>query len=414
MGNIRSEAHGHIKWLLLCFDGDDRWEYLAFVQALLQSLPVGTRLLICCSRPEYADFLKGELDETLSESLRFVKFGRVPKHGKCFLWVPKNANDHVNPWCRDSFFLQKAPGEAYLTLCKTHYQYDNSFLCDALSRLRIPGLSLLKEAGGRGEGLYLSGGNLLADEDFLLTGYHEFKLSWQNDLGGDISHPLPKNEADAVAALLDWANGTGPALYKKIYLVGQEAPFPRKDGFWSDSILGHIDCYLSLTATWTTDVSGRPRYVLLVARADRILLPDGVLWNKGEDLLQMLNLFLDKAAQQLADTGDFEVWRNPLPVFVHCAWDHDAERPYPVRFYMGLLNNVLLQVADGAKSVWMPRLGQAKFLTGAEAYLRSLEDSNTALWEKLGYKVRFVEANLHTFWQWRGGLRCMTLDLERG
>jgi len=282
-----------------------------------------------------------------------------------------------------------------------------------LAGLRLPGFHFLKETGRKGADLYLSGGNLLADENFLLTGYKEFQLSWQNGSEAHGDQYFFKDETAAVTALLDWANGKGLMFYNKAYLVGKGAPFLAKDGLWGDSIFAHIDCYLSLTATRVTDASGCSRYVLLLAKADRILLPENTLRDREDGILQTLNNFLDSVAQQLADTGDFEVWRNSVPVFAHCAWDEDTARSYPVRFYLGLLNNVLVQAVNDAKLVWLPRLGGAKFLTGADEYLAHIEDENAALWTKLGYEVRFIDANFHPFWHWSGGLRCMTMDLVR-
>lgn len=118
-------------------------------------------------------------------------------------------------------------------------------------------------------------------------------------------------------------------------------------------------------------------------------------------------------AGQLYDTGDFEVRRNPIPVFAHCMWDYDNARPYPTRFYLGLLNNVLLQVEGASKQVWLPSLSQAPYLDGQTEYLTFIECANIALWVQLGYEVRLINADFHLFWHWMGGLRCMTKDLMR-
>lgn len=409
-GSVRSELRGQIAWLLLCFDGDERSHYAALLQALIEQLPDAAKLLVCCFRQEYATFLQERLGPVLGDALQTIQGGRVPTNGKCFLWVPKNPGDSL--WCRDPFLLKQHPHRGNLTLHTTHFSKEGHCLCDALARLHIPGYPLPKAPKDGGSQLHLSGGNLLADEDFLLVGHHEFKKTWQGGLDADSAPPLLPDEPTAVEALLDWANG-GAGRYKKVHLVGLGVPYPPKDGLWGDKLFAHLDSYLSLTGTKTVDASGHFRYVLLVARADRVLMPEKAAPRNTEGLLQTLNAFLDGVAQQLADTGDFEVRRNPVPVFAHCAWDYEQARPYPVRFYLGLLNNVLLQVEEGDKQVWLPSLSEAPYTNGQLDYLASLERENIGLWRQLGYDVRLVKANFHPFWHWMGGLRCMTNDLVR-
>jgi hypothetical protein len=76
--------------------------------------------------------------------------------------------------------------------------------------------------------------------------------------------------------------------------------------------------------------------------------------------------------------------------------------------YLGLMNNALIERTQFKKKVWLSALTPAPYLTDVTETLAIMEQANIAMWVALGFEVRIIHANFHPFWQWLGGLRCLT------
>jgi hypothetical protein len=148
--------------------------------------------------------------------------------------------------------------------------------------------------------------------------------------------------------------------------------------------------------------------VLLVARIEAIFMPKNAPKTNWESILAEWNTYLDAVAHQIEAIGDFEVWRNPIPLFALCYWDWDRACPYPSRPYLGLMNNALIERTQFNKKVWLSALTPAPYLTDVTETLAIMEQVNIDMWVALGFEVRIIHANFHPFWQWLGGLRCLT------
>jgi hypothetical protein len=407
-----SVVHSKIKWLTLFFDGDDVSIWIELLKSLVTSLPPKTQILICCSEQNHLDILwENTLIWAKGQHVKKTEIGQILQKAKCYLHLVPQANEFVSIWCRDPFFFKFKPSNPEIIyFSKTGYASNNDF-----ARLNWGQLDSLNcqikesDAAQLGKPLYLSGGNFLADEDFILVGYLEFKRTWlpTNDAQSTFIHTL-KTEQEALNTLLSWANEDNNRPFEKVHLVGKGVSFPKPSSFLGDKVFAHIDCYISLTNSYKMEASGEKKYVLLVARIEQLFMPLSVPQTDWHNTISTWNDCLDAVAQQLEGTGNFAILRNPIPAFVLCDWDLDKAQPRPLRPYLGLMNNVLTEITASTKTIWLPALKPALYLTDANDTLAKIEQDNRRLWTSLGFEVRVINTNFHPFWKWLGGLRCLT------
>lgn len=407
-----SGVRGKIKWLVLYFDGDDVSTWFELLKSLVTSLPPKTQFLICCSEQEHFDILwDNSFIWAQGKCVKKTEIGQLLQEAKCYLHLVPQANEFVSIWCRDPFFFRfEASNPKTIYFSKTGYAPNNDFARLNWGQLNFPDFQIKEsDAAQLGKSLYLSGGNFLADEDFILVGYLEFQRTWMpnEDTQSTFLSTL-KTEQLALNTLLLWANGVNKQLFRKVHLLGKDVSFPKPSSFLGDKVFGHIDCYISLTSSHKIDVQGKKKYVLLVARIEQLFLPRSVPQTDWRDTISAWSNCLDAVAQQLEATGDFEILRNPVPVFALCYWDLDEAHPRLLRPYLGLMNNVLTEITPSTKKVWLPALKPALYLTDANEALAKIEQDNIRLWAALGFEVRVIDANFHPFWKWLGGIRCLT------
>jgi hypothetical protein len=409
---IPSSVRGKIHWIILCFDGDDAAVWFQLLRSLLGSMPPKVKFLVCCSEQAHLDILwNNKAVWAKNRRVKKTTPGKTLQHAKCYLHTASHGEEVINIWCRDPFFFKSATHTPpSICLSKTGYGHSGELLRHSLNQLNFPYIHKLKPEDNKdAEALYLSGGNFLADEDFILVGFSEFQRTWNTvpDPKSAFRHSFA-DEQTALAVLSAWANGGREQPFRKICLVGKNIPVPKPSSLLGDKMFRHIDGYISLTGTYSINAKGEKKYILLVARIKRLFLPKNAAATDWSDILKEWNTFLDAVARQLESTGGFEVWRNPLPLFALCDWDWDTARPRPFRPYLGLMNNVLVEITKSSNKVWLPALKPAPYLTNATKTLAAIEQTNTALWQTLGFEVGIIDADFHPFWKWMGGLRCLT------
>ena len=410
--SLRSSVRDKIRWITLYFDGDDASTWFMLLKSLLLSLPPKSQFLVCCSEQAHLDILwDNKSIWAKRKQVKKTQLGQTLQGAKCYLHFTPHAEESMNIWCRDPFFFKyKTHNLDVIYLSKTGYASKITFPRFNVTQLDFPRIQIQESDDNHdGEALYLSGGNLLADEDFILVGYPEFQRTWN---GTDAPAPSFRSslfdEKTAVAALLAWANGEKGQSFRKVHLLGKEIPLPKPSALLGDKMFTHIDGYISLTGTYRTDSNGKKKYVLLIARIEQVFMPKNAQKTNWEGILVEWNTYLDAVAHQIEDIGDFEVWRNPIPLFALCYWDWDTARPCPTRPYLGLMNNALIKMTKFNKKVWLSALTPAPYLTDSTEALAIIEQANIAMWAALGFEVRVIHANFHPFWKWLGGLRCLT------
>jgi hypothetical protein len=405
---IRSTIRSKIKWIVLFFDGDDVSTWFHLLKSLIGSLPPKTQFLIGCSEQTHIDILWANTAIWANaKQVQKTERGQTLQKATCYLHLAPRANEFVTIWCRDPFFFKsKAQNGRNIYFSKTGYAPNNDFIRLNWSQLNFPTMRLQPSNDTtKGKSLYLSGGNFLADENFILVGYLEFRRTWlsNNTPPSPTFSNVLQTEQAALDALLSWANDEKGQPFRTVHLIGKGISFPKPSSFLGDKVFAHIDCYVSLTGSHRTNSNGQKKYVLLVARIEGLFLSKNAPQTDWDSTLTEWNTCLDAVAKQLKETGDFEVWRNPIPAFALCDWDFDLVRPY-----LGLMNNVLTEITKSSKKVWLSTLTSSLYPTDADEALARIEQTNISLWKDLGFDVGVIKADFHPFWKWFGGLRCLT------
>ncbi len=410
---LRNSMRRKIRWIILYFDGDDLAIWVSLLQSLFAFLPSSVQFVVFCSEQKHLELLWENRDGfSNGKIIKKIHQTQALEGAKCYLQYAPHLETAMNLWCRDPFFF-KFPSSTSSVIClsKTGYASEITFPNDILMRLDFSTIEIAEaDDADSNAALYLSGGNLLMDNDFVLVGYSEFQRTWNNPKPSTIPFCSSiLDEQEAISDLLIWVNGKKKGEIRQVHLLGKDIAYPKASPFLGDKMFAHIDTHVSLTGTYKTDKMGKNKYVVLVARIEQLCLPSQVAKTDWEGVLAEWNTYLDAIARQLETIGCFEVRRNPVPLFLFCTWDWDNARHLPVRPYLGLLNNVLIEITKKRKSVWLSTLTPPPYRTDATAEsLATLEHNNAALWTELGFKVQIIPTNFHVFWQNLGGLRCLT------
>ena len=264
-----------------------------------------------------------------------------------------------------------------------------------------------------------AGGNILADEDFVLVGCDElYKTRWRfnNQVSAEsiktlFSHSLNINRdrclfiGGAPSTPLHFTHQQGMKnwLYLLNYWSGQAQP------------IFHIDMFISLAGRGDT---GKYR-ALVGLPISETYSPAPISWpkpfaNYWVQSLHQLRQALDQTASQLKAAG-FEVYRNPLPLTFIDSPLPNKKNTYSRICFLASYNNAIVQRSANQSIVFLP--SYAHDYSGETPYgtwinLKEAEEKNRQLWQKLGYEVHFLSDHLPLA-RLRGGPHCSVKILSR-
>lgn len=363
-----SSVRGKIKKLLVVFpDGGDS-AHLLRLRGLLAEMPAHTQILVWCNAHRIAKWLQGEIGQYVPCVLHYSN-EILPSQMRCVLIAPEGEYTQTaySRWGRDAFVSRPFQGDRIeLVPTAVPNAPDDGLLVKRYLRLlRFDNGTHF--ALGR-DLLPVAGGNLLADEDFVLVGAKQF-ADYQRQYADS------RGSRDVLGLL-------GHSTASRFLQIGEIA---------EPQSLKHLDLFLTLTGC--RDADGR--YIVLVAQA----VPVGTVPERPSVAVQQ---YLDMVAHQMESHG-FAVWRNPAPLL----------QGRVLNPYLGAVNNVLLEVYDQSRAVWLPNITEGKERQPYWQQLCDIQTDNARLWQNLGFDARFVKGNFHDLMDESGALHCMTQELER-
>lgn len=363
-----SSVKGKIKKILVAFPDGRDYPHLLRLRGLLAAMPSHTQILVWCNNLRIAKWLQGEIGQIVPCALHCSN-EILPSQVRCVLIAPEGEfiQTTYSRWMRDSFVVKPSQGELIeLVPTAVPNAPDDGLLVKRYLRL------LCFDNGTRfalGRDLLpVAGGNLLADDDFVLVGAKQF-ADYQRQYANC------RGSRDVLGLL-------GHSTASQFLQIGQIA---------EPQSLKHLDLFLTLTGC--RDADGR--YIVLVADA----IPLGPVPERPATAVRQ---YLDMVSQQMEAHG-FTVWRNPAPLL----------QGRVLNPYLGAVNNVLLEVFDQTRAVWLPNITVGKEQSPHWQHLRDIELENSRLWQILGFDARFVQGNFHDLMDESGALHCMTHELER-
>jgi hypothetical protein len=254
--------------------------------------------------------------------------------------------------------------------------------------------------------LYFQGGNVLIGDDFVLLGVDYLNETLDTfRTSGAVSIPAGADPFDYISGLFRRTFGED----RELFFPGTRLPVPQQSegpitvngqrwteqryiGTGTRQPIFHIDMLISLAGRGPDG-----RYRLLVgspAEADRIL-------GRPPSRYAMHEVF-DDVASRLSAEG-FDVIRNPLPITYV---DYPDERLR--EWYFPTSNNVLVEIADDSRQVWLPTYGH-----GPWQELAATDEANRQVWEGLGFEVHLL-GDFNIFTQNLGAVHCIKKFLLRG
>lgn len=363
-----SSVKGKIKKILVAFPNNRDNPHLLRLKGLLTEMPVHTQILVWCNAQGIAKWLQDEIGQMVPCALHCPN-EILPSQIRCVLIVPEGEYTHTaySRWMRDAFVARPSHGEPIeLVPTAVPNSPDDGLLVKRyLRQLHFDNGTHF--ALGR-DILPVAGGNLLADDDFVLVGAKQF-ADYQRQYSDC------RGSRDVLGLL-------GHSTDSRFLPIGQIA---------EPQSLKHLDLFLTLTGC--RDADGR--YIVLVAQA----VPVGTVPERPSVAVQE---YLDMVAHQMEEHG-FAVWRNPAPLL----------QGRVLNPYLGAVNNVLLEVYDQSRAVWLPNITEGKELQPYWQQLCDIQTDNARLWQNLGFDARFVQGNFHDLMDESGALHCMTQELER-
>jgi hypothetical protein len=197
---------------------------------------------------------------------------------------------------------------------------------------------------------------------------------------------------------------------RKLIYVGSTIPVPaeRRESFTLNGEQWHEDKYVGNDKGTAQPLFHIDMFLTLAGRG-----PDGkyrVLVGDPRLAAQILDWpvrrhsmpeVFDNIARGLGRIG-FEVIRNPLPL----VYVDDPESKLRT-WYFATSNNALVEIADGANTVWLPTYGH-----GAWSVLEATDRCNQEIWERLGFEVKPL-ADFHPFAEELGSVHCIKKYLKR-
>lgn len=412
-------AKGRIQYLLMVYKSRNDGAARSILLELLRKLPRYTRFFVYCT----SELNRSELVAFLHRH-KFKRFAIVPADAtvapqvKCLLFAPQPERDYTY-WVRDPFLIRwdKTTQTAYLMETKSQKEADWN-LAENLQTLPLGGPRL--EVAGRTADIFLSGGNVLLDNGFILTGFEEAQQNWmanqsRSDWARQVRSLLsiaPDQSSDHLVVLGEEAAPYIPDYIDALLKFFPDANALEQQGVrrFSPLVFSHIDMFI--TPTGVLGKHNKP--VLFLARGD-VLLTLGYSHEKEQAVLESWNAYMDAIERELQDW--FEVRRNPVPLFVQYKSAEknrskiQAARPEGV--YPGAYNNCLVETTKKVRRVWLPRISIAPVYHLHREVLDRLDRENEALWKQLGFNVSFIEADFHEFLMDYSALHCITKELAR-
>lgn len=235
----------------------------------------------------------------------------------------------------------------------------------------------------------IDSGNLLIDNDFILIGGNQFK-DVMNLLNLEDNCQNEKLVISLIECLLNQGR-----LRRKVYILGHTSQCNYNEvsipAFPPAPDLIHIDMYITLTGK---TIDGK--YILLVGEPidEKGKVVTGIEINFAA-LIKQIEAIVDGDGKQ-----KFIVRRNPMP---------RLRNGYA--FYTFSYNNCLVEIDETAdiKTVWLPQFAHGSSRHQGQAFDKALRE----IWEDMGFRVLFIEANFHPFCQRLGALHCLTNELLR-
>ena len=325
------------------------------------------------------------------------------------IWVEPSASILFREWAQDHMIVLVSERNPANKILLEKLQERSGSLADVLSTMHEE-----IKASKKGS-IEFDGGNILADENFVLMGADEIvntqklhpHLSEEEikTLFAEHFHVTPDN--------IHWI--AGPIAHRwKVKHVFQNHLWEHDLNYWCGDRqpIFHLDQFISLAGRNTAG-----QYCILVGklkletyRPNRSDWPAELLrfW---QDAIQTLHEGLDKIAQNLAKQSDFHIIRNPLALTY---WDEPIkEEPnqFERHWFLASYNNVITQRTAGQSIVFLPSYA-FNHQSGDWSNLESIEHENQRIWEQLGYEVKFFGDCLPLARR-RGGPHCMLKIFNR-
>lgn len=293
-------------------------------------------------------------------------------------------------WGQDASVVQRKPegGERLLVPAVFDRHDDAAVLSTAAANL---GLEVIPTD------LIFQGGNVLVGDDFWL-------------LGADaLRHTVLAGLADSLEeAERSFSEVFDPA--RRLVVVGSDLLVPESEkrvfshrgSDWVEHIrqgsqqessqpLFDLDTFISLAGR---DEDGRYRLLVGDPRMAADLSGAPVLDHALAEVF-------DDVAEALARQG-FRVIRNPLPLVFS---DDDVLRTR--HWYFATSNNVIAEVHESDRRVWLPTYGDDEY-----PELREADRMNVEIWRRLGFEVEALPS-FHAFARGLGAARCASKVLSR-
>ena len=355
---LLSSFDGAIDHLLLCVPGDEALEFAGVYGALVDSLPLKTKITILAQPMAQAHIDAWPCAPMRRERLNIIDAGDAP----------------MTSWACDLILAGVDNQSAPLLLATPRI--------DRLEDARLP--AILTDNGAV-KLIYASdafeGGNIL------LSSQHIF-------IGAD-SPAITVLEADVREVVVIAAPECPPELSGSAMRGADkwQEVFHYHNTAETQQPIFHIDMFMTLAGP---DADGR----------EQILVGDPLMAAEILDTplhpLALATQF-DAIAEDLTKHG-FSVIRNPLPM-IYMDKVAECRRTW---FYASS-NNVLLQRSSASGNiVWLAEYGHDNW-----PELAKTDAANRELWQSLGYEVRMIGGGQRLA-ENLGGLHCLTNVLKRG
>lgn len=362
-------SKGKIKKILMGAAEAGDVQHFGRIAGLMQQLgDDDAGLVVWCNSTAIREELKTFIEKTVAHACPVAcrNLGELlPATARCLLISPKNGHENYSRWVRDAFVFDTIQPCGTVRMAKTgipkHSDHDwaethLAALCFddgthfSLQNTVVP----------------VAGGNILGDDDgnFLLVGANQIRFV------------EPQTRLDFVSEI-------------RLVEIGKHTTTPPHR-------LAHIDLYLTMTGC---AVRQPLRPLLLVARCELVSA------KSQPDLLpqvERLNFYLDEVTAALESNG-FAVLRNLVPML---------KNEQNGAFYLCALNNCLVETTPDRRTVWLANITQGQENSPYFSKLRQAEMDNAAIWQQLGFEVRWVAGDFHDLLDEDGGLHCVTNEFR--
>ncbi|WP_413512211.1 hypothetical protein [Myroides odoratus] len=306
---------------------------------------------------------------------------------------------HFSVWAEDAHAITKDNSETYFAQPFEFPRYADSIVSKIASNVSE---SIIYQAP-----LYFQGGNILIGDNFFLIGkdYANNSLKYIDKV---ITPQHNETKEQCITRLYNKYLDTN----KKLYYIGSTIKVPQQETSsiivdnekWEQIVffgnkegtvqpLFHIDMFMTLVGR-----NDQGKYQIMVGdpklAAEIIDLPESLLYSMSE--------VLDDISKQLSEIEEFEVIRNPLPL----VYVDDPNEKIRV-WYFATSNNCLVENTNDTKTVWLPTYGYGNWKE-----LSKTDEANKIIWEKLNFKVIFLE-DFHPFTENLGAVHCIKKYLNR-